>query len=78
MIVGPPPGLAATGPLCLENDKCRPEKGCVVEARISAAPIALDRDDFGSNRSKVINVIDSNRLERDAGEKVLTLFLVPL
>ncbi len=51
MIEGPPPGLAATGPLCLENDKCRPEKDCVVEARISAAPIALDHVyDFGSNR----------------------------
>ncbi len=38
----------------------------------------LDHDDFGSNRSKVINVIDSNSLEWDAGEKVLTLFLIPL
>jgi hypothetical protein len=38
----------------------------------------LDRDDFGSNRPKALNVIDSNRLERDAGEKVLTLFLAPL
>jgi hypothetical protein len=39
---------------------------------------ALDRDDFGSNRSKIMNVIDSNNLERDASEKVLTLFLIPL
>ena len=36
-----------------------------------------DHDDFGSNRSKVMNVIDSNSLARDAGEKVLTLFLIP-
>jgi hypothetical protein len=27
----------------------------------------LDHDDFGSNRSKIMNVIDSNILERDAG-----------
>jgi len=38
----------------------------------------LDHDDFGSNRSKAMNVIDSNSLERDAGEKVLTPFLIPL
>ena len=38
----------------------------------------LDHDDFGSNRSKIMNVIDSNSLERDAGEKVLALFLIPL
>ncbi len=39
--------------------------------------VALDHDDFGSNRSKVMNVIDSNSLARDAGEKVLTHFLIP-
>jgi hypothetical protein len=30
------------------------------------------------DRSKIMNVIDSNKLERDAGGKVLTLFLIPL
>ena len=38
----------------------------------------LDHDDFRSNRSKVIIVIDSNSSELDAGEKVLTLFLIQL
>ena len=38
----------------------------------------LDHDDFGSNRSEVMNVINSNSFARDAREKVLTLFLIPL
>jgi hypothetical protein len=42
------------------------------------SPLPLDHDDFGSNRSKIMNVIDSKSLERDAGEKVRTLFLIPL
>jgi len=46
-------------------------------ADLGAAGV-LDHDDFGSNRSKIMNVIDSNSLERDAGEKVRTLFLIPL
>jgi hypothetical protein len=29
--------------------------------------IALDHDDFGLNQSKIMNVIDSKNLERDAG-----------
>jgi hypothetical protein len=29
----------------------------------------LDHDDFGLNQSKIINVIDSKSLERDAGKK---------
>src|SRR3954465_9682380 len=33
----------------------------------SAVSNALDHDDFGSNRSKIMNVIYSNILERDAG-----------
>jgi hypothetical protein len=37
----------------------------------------LDHDDFGSNRSKIINVIDSNILERDAGGKPLHTFPHP-
>ena len=37
------PGLAARDPLCLENDKSRPEKGWGAEARISATPIARAR-----------------------------------
>ena len=38
---------------------------------------ALDHDDFGSNRSKIINVIDSKGLERDAGGKSLRTFPHP-
>ena len=37
----------------------------------------LDRDDFGSNRSKVMNAIDSKSLERDAGEKSAYTFSRP-
>jgi hypothetical protein len=39
--------------------------------------VSLDHDDFGSNRSKIINVIDSNILERDAGGKPLHTFPHP-
>jgi hypothetical protein len=45
---------------------------------VTARAGGLDHDDFGSNRSKIMNVIDSNSLERDAGGKVRTLFLIPL
>ncbi|MHB8886301.1 MAG: RNA polymerase sigma factor, partial [Methylovirgula sp.] len=38
----------------------------------------LDHDDFGLNQSKIINVIDAKRIERDASGKPLTLFLIPL
>jgi K+-transporting ATPase ATPase C chain len=45
-------------------------------------PGALDHDDFGLNQSKIMNVIDSNRLERDAGGKPVSAFphpaLVPI
>ena len=37
-------------------------------------PIVLDHDDFGSNRSKVINVINSNKSERDSREKPVSTF----
>jgi hypothetical protein len=40
--------------------------------------IPLDHDDFGSNQSKIMTVIDSNILERDAGGNRYTLFLIPL
>jgi hypothetical protein len=40
--------------------------------------LSLDHDDFGLNQSKIMNVIDSKNLERDAGGKPLTLFLIPL
>ena len=36
--------------------------------------IRLDHDDFGSNRSKIINVIDSNKLEHDVVRKPLLTF----
>ncbi len=37
----------------------------------------LDHDDFGPNRSKVMNVIDSKCLERDAGGKPVATFPHP-
>ena len=37
----------------------------------------LDHDDFGLNRSKVINVIDSKSVERDAGGKPVPTFPHP-
>ena len=36
--------------------------------------IALDHDDFGSTRSKIVNVIDSNTLEHDVDRKPLRTF----
>ena len=36
-----------------------------------------DHHDFRSDRPKIMNVIDSNRLARDAGGKPYTLFLTP-
>ena len=38
---------------------------------------ALDHDDFGSVRSEIINVIDSFKLERDAGGKPVPTFPHP-
>ncbi|MDX0403672.1 hypothetical protein GOC91_00945 [Sinorhizobium medicae] len=40
--------------------------------------ICLDHDVFGLDRPKNINVIDSNKVERDAGGKPHPLFLIPL
>ncbi|MGP0061962.1 MAG: MHYT domain-containing protein [Beijerinckiaceae bacterium] len=37
----------------------------------------VDHDDFGLNQSKVMNVIDSNNLERDAGGKPVPTFPHP-
>ncbi len=39
--------------------------------------IAIDHDDIGSNRSDVMNVIDSKRLERDASGKPVPTFPHP-
>jgi hypothetical protein len=38
----------------------------------------LDHDDFGLTQSKIMIVIDSKSLERDAGGKPFPLFLIPL
>jgi hypothetical protein len=38
---------------------------------------ASDHDDFGLNQSKIINVIDSKSLERDAGGKPGSTFPRP-
>ncbi len=37
----------------------------------------LDHDDFGLNQSKIMNVIDSNKIERDAGGKPVPTFPHP-
>src|SRR5690242_11762751 len=37
----------------------------------------LDHDEFGSSRSKVINVIDSNILAQDSREKPVSTFRIP-
>jgi hypothetical protein len=37
----------------------------------------LDHDDFGLNQPKIMNVIDSNNLERDAGGKPVPPFPHP-
>ncbi len=37
----------------------------------------LDHDDFGLNQSKIMNVIDSNSLERNAGGKPVSTFPHP-
>jgi hypothetical protein len=37
----------------------------------------LDHDDFGLNQSKIMNVIDSKSLERDAGGKPVSTFPHP-
>ncbi|MDQ6867606.1 MAG: hypothetical protein M3178_04090 [Pseudomonadota bacterium] len=48
---------------------------------IRAVPLArsaaLDHDDFGLNQSKIMNVIDSKSLERDAGGKPVSTFPHP-
>jgi hypothetical protein len=36
---------------------------------------ALDHDDFGMSQSKLMTVINSKRLERDAGGKPVSTFL---
>jgi hypothetical protein len=38
---------------------------------------AIDHDDFGSNRSKIMNVIDSKKLERDFSGKPVSTFPHP-
>ncbi len=48
-----------------------------IDAVVSTLEGPLDHDDFGSNRSKIMNVIDSNNLERDAGGKPLRTFPHP-
>ncbi len=51
-----------------------PKKAAAVDA---PAPGTLDHDDFGLNQSKIMNVIDSNNLERDAGGKPVPTFPHP-
>ena len=81
--------LKANGSIAQINDRADQHAGSAPlsrrGARVFASPApppalarALDDDDFGLNQSKIMNVIDSNRLERDAGGKAGPLFLVPL
>lgn len=44
---------------------------------MEAEDIKKLRENFRGNR-KIMNVIDSNSLERDAGENRFPLFLIPL
>src|SRR5262249_59062557 len=44
---------------------------------VMAEKSMLDHDEFGSNRSKLINVIDSNILARDSCEKPVSTFSHP-
>ena len=81
--IGTPQEALASGASPTRRRRSRPRgSGCGARPASSWTPIccagASRRSNFGSNRSKVMNVIDSNNLVRDAGEKVLTLFLIPL
>jgi hypothetical protein len=40
--------------------------------------LPIDHDDFGLNQSKIMNVIDSKSLERDAGGKPVSTFPHPV
>ncbi len=52
-----------------------PKNGtAMVWLAVAATP---DHDDFGSHRSKIINVIDSHSLERDLREKPVSTFSHP-
>ncbi len=48
-----------------------------MSGRCPSRPAFLDHDDFGLNQSKIMNVIDSNNLERDAGGKPVPTFPHP-
>src|SRR5262249_25598222 len=52
----------------------RHTRGCPA---VSAGAARLDHDEFGSNRSKLINVINSNILARDSREKPVSTFSHP-
>ncbi|WP_210162187.1 nickel/cobalt transporter [Methyloferula stellata] len=64
-------GIVALGVLLLWR------KGAAFATALSAMPRAQDHDDFGFNQSKIMNVIDSYRLERDAGGKPVPTFPHP-
>jgi hypothetical protein len=65
--------------LCLRSNLGDVEAGRKARLYLSGArAAALDHDDLGLNQFKIMNVIDSNSLEWDAGGKARTLFLIPL
>jgi 23S rRNA (uracil1939-C5)-methyltransferase len=53
------------------------KRGLLVEGLRRAGLSPLDHDDFGSNRSKIINLIDSQYSERDLREKPTPTFSHP-
>ncbi len=53
-------------------DALKPRTSLADQGSSSTDP--LDHDDFGSNRSKIINVIDSNRIEHDVVRKPVPTF----
>jgi hypothetical protein len=75
-------------PRYLDETSTQPKDGLSIRAFRDRTPYAgedlfvaeataLDHDDFGSNRSKIMNVIDPNIFERDPGGKPLHAFPHP-
>jgi hypothetical protein len=61
--------------LCFQDVDARHQAGHEDSAKLHRA---LDHDDCGSNRSKIINVIDSNISRSGArAENRCTIFLIP-